>query len=112
MRVGNHALHGSSRVVALSTRCLSAIVLRDDNCAAIWVEKKLGRVEPQPASGLERSAGSESIDLTRFDAGHEYVPIVICTICERVDLDDAGRAGVVHPIEKQQFDSRRTSRKH
>ena len=39
LRVRNHALHGRRGVVSFQTRRLTAIVFRDGNGAAIWVEQ-------------------------------------------------------------------------
>src|SRR5271165_6059413 len=108
VRVRDHALHGRRYVVAFPTGCLTGIAFWDHDSASIRVEQQLGRIKPETPIRLEGPEGPESVDLTRFHPGHEYMPIMVGVVSSRIDGDDTRRTSVVHPIEKQQFDAGRT----
>ena len=60
----------------------------------------------RPRSGCERSVSPESVDLTRFYAWNECVPIVVSEVSQRIDGNDTRRTSVIDPIKEQQFYSR------
>ena len=105
-RIDDHALHRRRGVVALPSRGLAVVVLRDDHAPAVRVEQDLGGIEPQPARGVRRPLDPVAVDLSRRAPGHEHVPVVVGPVRRRVDPDHAGRGGVVLPVEEQEFDAR------
>jgi hypothetical protein len=44
-----------------------------------------------------------SIDLPRLCSRDEYMPIVVGTISDGIDVNDSCRPGVVFPLKKQQL---------
>jgi hypothetical protein len=93
--VNDHALQCRRRVVPGSPRRLPAASRRPGNAFSVGVEQKLVRVETQPSCRIEGAGNAVAIELTRGDARHECVPIVVGAIDPRVEIDYSKRFGVV-----------------
>ena len=82
-RIDHDALHRGRGVVAGSLGGIAAVVFRNDNAAAIGVEKNLGGIEPQAAGGIERPFDAIAVDLAWPHARDEHVPVVIGAVGRR-----------------------------
>jgi len=105
-RVDDHALQGRSGIVPRTPCGLAAASFRPGNAFPVWIEQYLVAVETQPPLGVERPGDPVSIDLTRSDAGHKDVPIMVGSVGPRVEIDDPRRHRGVLVIEQQQLRSR------
>src|SRR5206468_3470085 len=103
-------LHRSRSVVTFPLRGLAGVVLRNDHAPAVRVEQDLGGVEPKSTRGGRSPLDPVAIDLSRQHAWHEYVPVVVCAVRNRIDLHHTGRGGVILPVEDEEFDARGGSR--
>ena len=59
-RIHHHALHRRRGVVAFSTGSVAAVVLRNNDAAAVRVEQDFGRIKPHPFGRIERRRERDS----------------------------------------------------
>jgi hypothetical protein len=45
------------------------------------------------------------IDLPRLSLWNEYVPIVVRSVSDGIDIDDSRRPSVIFPLKEQQLDA-------
>src|SRR3954449_2546421 len=85
-RVRDDAFQRRRHVIAGLASCVPIADLRPGDALGIWIEQHLLRIEPEPSSRVERPCHAIPIDLSRSDARHEYVPVMVCTVHPRVEL--------------------------
>src|SRR5262249_30217678 len=76
-RIHHYALHRRRAIVACLSSSFATVVLRNHHAASVWIEEDFGRIEAHSTRRIERSSHSIAVDLARFHARHEYVPVVI-----------------------------------
>ena len=93
-------------VVSLFARRGAAIISRNSDRPAVRIEKELGPVKAEPACRIEWSVGPKSVNLSRLNAWHEDVPIVISAMAGGVDLDYSRGTRILVTIEHKQLNAR------
>src|SRR5215469_8130870 len=103
IRINHRAFHCEGRVVSRLLCGFAAIVFWNDYSPAIGIEENLRRVEPQTICRIKWTRDSVSIDLAWLYVGHKRVPVVIGTIREQVESNDARGSAVALRVEEQQI---------
>ncbi len=106
-RIDHNALHRGCSIVPGFTRRLAVVVCGDDHTSAIGVEKHFVAIKAQTNCGIHWSVNPVGIDLARLYVVHKDVPVMISTVCGRIDVDNARRTGLVFAVEQHKFDARR-----
>src|SRR5260221_2055636 len=86
-----YALHCASAVVAWPPASFSTVILRNNDFAAVRVEKDLGAIEAHAAYGIKPSLDSVAVDLPWLDLRDERVPIMVGAVGCRVEREAAHR---------------------
>ena len=106
--VNDHALHRAQVVVPSAVLAGAAgrpaVAGRHGHAPPVRVQQDPVAVEAQPALGCPRAMGPEAVHLAGPDAGHECMPVRPGPVGVRVEVDDARRHVVVHPIEQHELD--------
>ena len=105
-RVDHHAPQRQGHVVSRASSSLPAATRRPGYAFPVRVEQHFRRVEAQPSLGIKRSGNTIGIDLTRGDARHEDVPIMVCSVRPRVEIDHSRRLRSIRAVEQQQLRAR------
>src|SRR5215208_4817968 len=87
-RVRDDAFQRRRHVIARLASCVPIAGLRPGDAPGIWIEQHLLRIEPEPFCRVERPSHAIPIDLSRSDARHEHVPVMVCAVVPRVELYD------------------------
>src|SRR4051794_29451524 len=87
-RVRDDAFQRRRHVIAGLASCVSITDLRPGDAPSIWIEQHLLRIEPEPSCRVERPCHAISIDLSRSDARHEHVPVMVCAVLPRIEFYD------------------------
>src|SRR5277367_1072926 len=104
-RIDHDALHRSCSIVASPACSPSVVVFGHNHAASIRIEKNLVRIEAETAVRVEWTVDSISVELSGLNAGHKYMPIMICAVGKRIDTYHLRRLRIVFPVEEQQLDS-------
>ena len=105
LHIHDHALHRFRGIVSNLPGGVATVVLWNRRTASIRIEENFGGIETHSTRRIESSVNTITIDLPRFHAGHENVPVVICPVDCGIDRDGALWLGIVNTIEKKKFDS-------
>src|ERR1700683_2986887 len=71
------------------------------HAAAIGIEKNLGGIETQTTRGIPWAEHAVTVQLSRVDTRHEYMPVVRCPVCLRLQGDYTARRRIVLSIEQK-----------
>ena len=103
--IDDDGFHGRGAVVLAETGRRPAIIgLVLNDGLRIRVDQHLAAIEAQADLRLEASMHPVSVDLSRFDAGEEHMPVVEGLVVHRIEGDDLGRRIVLAFVEEQQID--------
>src|SRR5678816_246515 len=103
--IDNHAVYGCGCIVAFLSSRTTSVVSGNDNAAAVGVQQKLLGIESYSLGWIEGSMDAIGIDLPRLSLWNEYVPIVVRSVSDGIDIDDSRRLSVIFPLKKQQLDA-------
>jgi hypothetical protein len=101
--IDDHASQGRRGIIAGFTSGVTAATCRDRNALAVSIEQDLLGIKPEPVLRIEWPCYPVAVDLTRPDAGHEHMPIVISAVPVRIEVDDPGGLGIIYRIEQQEL---------
>src|SRR5438309_10944907 len=104
-RVQYNAFHCRCSVVPMSTCCVPVVCFGDRDSMPVRIEQNFFGVETHTSGRIKRSMESIPIELSRANAGHKHMPIVIGAIGNGIDSDDIGRLCIVLPIEEKNLNS-------
>ncbi len=79
-RIRHHALHCRRGIVAFLSRSFATVVFRNNRGACVWIKEDFGGIEAHSTRRIVWPVDSIAVDLTRFDAGCEHMPVVIRTV--------------------------------
>ncbi len=82
------------------TCSFAVVVLRNDYASTVWVEKKFRRIEPQAFCRIDGAFDTVRIDLTGLNVWYKDMPVVISTVCGRIQTDHPGRPLAVLVVKK------------
>jgi hypothetical protein len=82
---------------------VAGIGVGHDDGAPVRIYENLVRIETEALRVIKRTTGAIGIDLSWADAGNEYVPIMVCTVC-------AHRARSLAPAAPQRHHRTATAR--
>src|SRR5260370_20367024 len=109
--VDHDLLHRGAGIVALTLRCLAAIVLGDNDALSVWVQQNLGRVKTHAGGGIEAALGTVRVKLAGLHTGQKHMPVVMSAVSRLIDRNNACRVWIIFAIKEQQLDARSASRK-
>ena len=104
--VRDNALQCCRDIVPRMPRSLPAARRRPGDAFPIRIEQYLARVKTQPSLRVERSGDAIGVELSRDDAGHKDVPIMVGAVRPRIEVDDPRGLWGVDAIEQQQLSRR------
>jgi hypothetical protein len=79
-------------------------------CSAVRIEKRLVAIETQPLLRRGQPINAVGVELTRYDARHKNMPIMVSTLHMPIEIDGARRPGIVNLVKEQQLDRGRVAR--
>ena len=103
LRIRHRALHGDGRVRARLLGGPAAVARGHRHGLPVGVQEHLVRVEPQAAGGVAWPVHPIAVELPGRETRHEDMPVVVRAMPPGIEADDAGRLGLLHVIEQQQF---------
>jgi|SRR5678810_990071 hypothetical protein len=86
--IDDDALHRSAGVITLLMRGRAVVARRHDDRTPVRIQEHFAGVEPAALRWIEGAVHAEAVDLTCLQSGDEYVPIVIGTVGDRVQVYD------------------------
>src|SRR3954466_13469742 len=85
----------------MSTCSVPVVSFGNHDPAPVRIEQNFFGVETQTSGRIKRSMDSIPIEVSRANAGHKHMPIVIGAIGNGIDSDHIGRLRIVLPIEEK-----------
>src|SRR5438876_6336172 len=102
--IRHHALHRRRYIVTFVSGCVATVVLWNNGTASIRVDENFGRIEAHSTRRIERTLYSIAVDLPRFHARHEDMPVVICPAGCGIDRDHTLGLSIINTIKEEEFD--------
>src|SRR5260370_38090207 len=109
--VDHDLLHRGAGIVALTLRCLAAVIPGDYDALSVWVQQNLGRVKTHAGGGIEAALGTVRVKLARLHTGQKHMPVVMSAVSRLIDRNNACRVWIIFPVKEQQLDARSAPRK-
>ena len=101
--IHHHALHCGCTVVGVRGGIIAPVAIRNRHAATIWIEQKLGGIEPHAPRWIVRPLDTIAVDLAGRHPWDESVPVVVRPIVSGIDADNPRRTGIVDMVEQQQL---------
>src|SRR5262245_42519541 len=99
LRINHYALHCLGSIVLFPGGGLSAVASWNNHCAAIRVEQYFRWIKARTGLWIESALNPITINLSRLEARHEHVPVVISTVGGGIDSNYSRRTCIIHTIE-------------